>query len=191
MHRRKTASNRASVIQHTVSPLTAHVWRTNGMDRETKACWGREAGRPPQGALGEGPACAPRAPAFFKMLVIIKCHKPLKLYHWSGYIWHFLYILVWACIFKSLQMYQTSRRIMSYLLLDKYINIGNDVISKLQKGYCANCDLLNRFFKTGNEVQNTLSWFKLRIWFSLLSTARRNFMTPSMGNLKNNWATHA
>lgn len=75
---------------------------------------------------------------------------------------------------------------MSYLLLDKYINIGNDVISKLQKGYCANCDLLNRFFKTGNEVQNTLSWFKLRIWFSLLSTARRNFMTPSMGNLKNN-----
>lgn len=57
---------------------------------------------------------------------------------------------------------------MIYLLLDKYISIGSDVISKLKKkGYRANCDLLNCLLKTGNGVQNTLSWFKLRIWFSL------------------------
>lgn len=37
-----------------------------------------------------------------------------------------------------------------YSLLNKYMSIGNDVISQLKKGSCAKCDLLNCLLKTGN-----------------------------------------
>lgn len=73
---------------------------------------------------------------------------------------------------------------MTYSLLNKYMSIGNDVISQLKKGSCAKCDPLNCLLKTGNGSSKHPFLVLIKNLVLFLSITRGNTMTPSTGNLK-------